>query len=204
MKNPVPGGSLTALPDHRDARRRRQRVHPDERFISITDGQIFLETDLFYSGVRPAINVGLSVSRVGGNAQIKAMKSVAGTLKLDLAQYREKAAFSQFASDLDKVTRDMLERGVRLVEILKQGQYQPQPVERQIVIIYAGTKGYLDDLPTNKLGDFEKGLVQHLTAKHPKLFEGIRETKVLGKDLEEELKKAIVEFKTAFGKGETK
>ena len=168
--------------------------------ISITDGQIFLETDLFYSGVRPAINVGISVSRVGGNAQIKAMKSVAGTLKLDLAQYREKAAFSQFASDLDKVTRDMLERGVRLVEILKQGQYQPLPVEKQIVIIYAGTKGYLDDLPTNKLGAFEKGLIDFLSAKHPKIFEGIKVKKVLDKDIEEELKKALGEFKSAFGK----
>src|SRR6185312_12339375 len=145
-------------------------------------------------------NVGISVSRVGGNAQIKAMKSVAGTLKLDLAQYREKAAFSQFASDLDKVTRDQLERGVRLVEILKQGQYTPLPVEKQIVIIYAGTKGYIDDLPTNKLGAFEKGLTDYLTSKHPKIFEGLKAKKVLDKDIEEELKKALVEFKTAFGK----
>ena len=168
--------------------------------ISITDGQIFLETDLFYRGIRPAINVGLSVSRVGSAAQIKAMKQVAGRIKLELAQYREMAAFSQFASDLDKVTRDMLERGVRLVEILKQGQYQPLPVERQIVIIYAGTKGYIDDLPTSKLGAFEKGLIDFITTKHPKVFEGIRTKKVLDKEIEEELKKAIVEFKTAFGK----
>ncbi|MGO9707544.1 MAG: F0F1 ATP synthase subunit alpha, partial [Polyangiaceae bacterium] len=146
----------------------------------------------------------ISVSRVGGNAQIKAMKSVAGTLKLDLAQYREKAAFSQFASDLDKVTRDMLERGVRLVEILKQGQYQPLPVEKQIVIIYAGTKGYLDELPTGQLGAYEKGLIQFLTAKHPKILENLREKKVLDKEIEEELKKALGEYKTAFGKGETK
>ncbi len=201
VKNPHSGGSLTALPII-ETQGGDVSAYIPTNVISITDGQIFLETDLFYSGVRPAINVGISVSRVGGSAQVKAMKSVAGTLKLDLAQYREKAAFSQFASDLDKVTRDMLERGVRLVEILKQGQYQPLPVEKQIVIIYAGTKGYLDDLPTNTLGDFEKGLIQHLTGKHPKLLDGIREKKVLDKELEEELKKALGEFKTAFGKGD--
>ena len=201
VKNPNSGGSLTALPII-ETQGGDVSAYIPTNVISITDGQIFLETDLFYSGVRPAINVGISVSRVGGNAQIKAMKSVAGTLKLDLAQYREKAAFSQFASDLDKVTRDMLERGVRLVEILKQGQYQPLPVEKQIVIIYAGTKGYLDDLPTNKLGDFEKGLIQHLTAKHPKILENLKEKKVLDKEIEEELKKALGEFKTAFGKGD--
>ncbi|HEY2514981.1 MAG TPA: F0F1 ATP synthase subunit alpha [Polyangiaceae bacterium] len=201
VKNPNSGGSLTALPII-ETQGGDVSAYIPTNVISITDGQIFLETDLFYSGVRPAINVGISVSRVGGNAQIKAMKSVAGTLKLDLAQYREKAAFSQFASDLDKVTRDQLERGVRLVEILKQGQYAPMPVERQIVTIYAGTKGYLDDLPTNKLGAFEKGLIDFLSAKHPKVMDGIKETKVLGKDLEEELKKALGEFKTAFGKGD--
>ena len=200
VKNPHSGGSLTALPII-ETQGGDVSAYIPTNVISITDGQIFLETDLFYSGVRPAINVGISVSRVGGNAQIKAMKSVAGTLKLDLAQYREKAAFSQFASDLDKVTRDMLERGVRLVEILKQGQYAPLPVEKQIVIIYAGTRGYLDDLPTAKLGDFEKGLIQHLTAKHPKFLESLRDKKVLDKELEDELKKALGEFKTAFGKG---
>ncbi len=203
VKNPNSGGSLTALPII-ETQGGDVSAYIPTNVISITDGQIFLETDLFYSGVRPAINVGISVSRVGGNAQIKAMKTVAGTLKLDLAQYREKAAFSQFASDLDKVTRDMLDRGVRLVEILKQGQYQPLPVEKQIVIIYAGTKGYLDDLPTGKLGDFEKGLIAHLSAKHPKVLENIREKKVLDKEIEEELKKALGEFKTAFGKGEAK
>ena len=202
VKNPNSGGSLTALPII-ETQGGDVSAYIPTNVISITDGQIFLETDLFYSGVRPAINVGISVSRVGGNAQIKAMKTVAGTLKLDLAQYREKAAFSQFASDLDKVTRDQLERGVRLVEILKQGQYAPMPVERQIVTIYAGTKGYLDDLPTNKLAAFEKGLIDFLSAKHPKIMDGIKETKVLGKDLEEELKKALGEFKTAFGKGDT-
>ena len=200
VKNPNSGGSLTALPII-ETQGGDVSAYIPTNVISITDGQIFLETDLFYSGVRPAINVGISVSRVGGSAQVKAMRSVAGTLKLDLAQYREKAAFSQFASDLDKVTRDMLERGVRLVEILKQGQYAPLPVEKQIIVIYAGTKGYVDDLPVNKLAEFEKGLIDHLTAKHPKVFESIREKKVLEKDAEEELKKAIGEFKTAFGKG---
>jgi F-type H+-transporting ATPase subunit alpha len=203
VKNPNSGGSLTALPII-ETQGGDVSAYIPTNVISITDGQIFLETDLFYSGVRPAINVGVSVSRVGGSAQIKAMKSVAGTLKLDLAQFREKAAFSQFASDLDKVTRDMLERGARLVEILKQGQYAPQPVEKQIVIIYAGTKGYLDELPVKSLGAYEKGLIEFLTAKHPKVLEGIREKKTLDKDVEEELKKALVEFKTAFGDGQGK
>jgi len=200
LKNPQSGGSLTALPII-ETQAGDVSAYIPTNVISITDGQIFLETDLFYSGVRPAINVGISVSRVGGSAQIKAMKSVAGTLKLDLAQFREKAAFSQFASDLDKVTRDMLERGARLVEILKQGQYQPLPVEKQIVIIYAGTKGYVDDLPTSKLAAFEKGLYDLISSKHPKIFETIRAKKVMDKDTEEELKKALAEFKSAFGKG---
>jgi F-type H+-transporting ATPase subunit alpha len=201
VKNPNSGGSLTALPII-ETQGGDVSAYIPTNVISITDGQIFLETDLFYSGVRPAINVGISVSRVGGSAQIKAMKGVAGTLKLDLAQYREKAAFSQMASDLDKVTRDMLDRGARLVEILKQGQYQPMAVENQIVIIYAGTKGYLDGIEVNRLGDFEKGLIQHLNGRHPTLLTGIREKKVLDKELEDELKKALTEFKSAFGKGD--
>jgi F-type H+-transporting ATPase subunit alpha len=200
MMNPNSGGSLTALPII-ETQGGDVSAYIPTNVISITDGQIFLESDLFFSGVRPAINVGISVSRVGGNAQIKAMKSVAGTLKLDLAQFREKAAFSQFASDLDKVTRDMLERGARLVEILKQGQYVPLPVEKQIVIIYAGTKGWLDELPVAKLGAYEKGLYSHIEAKHPAFFEALRTKKVLDKDLEAELKKALEEFKGAFGKG---
>src|ERR1700710_212321 len=159
------GGSLTALPII-ETQAGDVSAYIPTNVISITDGQIFLEGDLFYSGVRPAINVGISVSRVGGSAQIKGMKSVSGTLKLDLAQYREKAAFSQSASDLDKVTRDMLERGARLVEILKQGQYVPIPVEKQIVIIYAGTKGYLDGLAVAKLGNYEKELYAFLEGKH--------------------------------------
>jgi F-type H+-transporting ATPase subunit alpha len=203
VKNPRSGGSLTALPII-ETQAGDVSAYIPTNVISITDGQIFLETDLFYSGVRPAINVGISVSRVGGNAQIKAMKSIAGTLKLDLAQYREKAAFSQFASDLDKVTRDMLERGARLVEILKQGQYVPLPVEKQIVIIYAGTKGFVDHLETSQLAAYEKGLYDFLGARYKDLFAQIRDKKVLDKDLEARLQQAIKEFNTGFGKGDKK
>ena len=199
VKDPTSGGSLTALPII-ETQAGDVSAYIPTNVISITDGQIFLESDLFFSGVRPAINVGVSVSRVGGSAQIGAMKKVAGTLKLDLAQYREKAAFSQFASDLDKVTRDMLERGVRLVEILKQGQYVPLPVEKQVVIVYAGTKGYLDELPTSKLGEYESQLYAFLESKHPDIFETIRTKKKLD-DIEDKLKKALVEFGKGFGKG---
>jgi F-type H+-transporting ATPase subunit alpha len=202
LKNPSSGGSLTALPII-ETQGGDVSAYIPTNVISITDGQIFLESDLFFSGVRPAINVGISVSRVGGSAQIGAMKSIAGTLKLDLAQYREKAAFSQFASDLDKVTRDMLERGVRLVEVLKQGQYVPLPVEKQIVIIYAGAKGYLDGLEVSKIGAYEKGLYEFIESSHPAVFEGIRTKKKLDKDLEELLKKALVAYGKAFGKGES-
>ncbi len=200
LRNPNSGGSLTALPII-ETQGGDVSAYIPTNVISITDGQIFLESDLFFSGVRPAINVGISVSRVGGNAQIKAMKSIAGTLKLDLAQYREKAAFSQFASDLDKVTRDMLERGARLVEILKQGQYVPIPVERQVVIIYAGTKGYLDGLPVSKLGDYEKELYAFIDGQHKDFFEKVKTKKVLDKDLEPELKTILEKFNKAFGKG---
>jgi F-type H+-transporting ATPase subunit alpha len=203
FKNPASGGSLTALPII-ETQGGDVSAYIPTNVISITDGQIFLEGDLFYSGVRPAINVGISVSRVGGSAQIKAMKSIAGTLKLDLAQYREKQAFSQFASDLDKVTRDQLERGARLVEILKQGQYVPQPVEKQIIIIYAATKGYVDDIPVSRLGAYEKELHEFLAGKYASIYESIRTKKALDKDLEAELKKALDEFKGVFGKGDKK
>jgi F-type H+/Na+-transporting ATPase subunit alpha len=202
VKNPNSGGSLTALPII-ETQGGDVSAYIPTNVISITDGQIFLESDLFFSGVRPAINVGISVSRVGGSAQIGAMKSIAGTLKLDLAQYREKAAFSQFASDLDKVTRDMLERGSRLVELLKQGQYVPLAVEKQIVIIYAGAKGYLDGIQPAQIGAYEKGLYEFLGSKYESIFEGIRTKKKLDKDLEESLKKALEEFGRAFGKGES-
>ncbi len=205
VRDPHGGGSLTALPII-ETQAGDVSAYIPTNVISITDGQIFLETDLFYSGVRPAINVGISVSRVGGAAQVAAMKAIAGTLKLDLAQYREKAAFSQFASDLDKVTRDMLDRGVRLVEILKQGQYVPLAVEKQIVIIYAATKGFVDALPVGKLGEYEHQLYAFIDSKYPDIFEDLRQKKTLkGNDIEEKLKKALKEFGSAFaGSGEKK
>jgi len=200
LRNPLSGGSLTALPII-ETQGGDVSAYIPTNVISITDGQIFLETDLFYSGVRPAINVGISVSRVGGNAQIKAMKGVAGTLKLDLAQYREKAAFSQFASDLDRVTREMLDRGVRLTEVLKQGQYVPLPVEKQVILIFAATKGFVDGLPVEKLGAYEKELYSFLEANHPEVFETVRTKKVIDKDFEGELRKILEKFGKAFGKG---
>ncbi len=200
-KDPHSGGSLTALPII-ETQAGDVSAYIPTNVISITDGQIFLESDLFYSGVRPAINVGISVSRVGGNAQIKAMKSVAGTLKLDLAQYRAMAAFAQFASDLDAVTRKQLERGARLVELLKQGQYQPLAVEKQIVSIFAGTKGYLDALPMEKIAPYEHDVHAFLEAKHPTIFEDIRARKVIDKDLEGRLSSALDQFAKAFGRGD--
>src|SRR5271155_2194360 len=163
-------GSLTALPII-ETQAGDVSAYIPTNVISITDGQIFLETDLFYSGVRPAINVGISVSRVGGSAQIKAMKAIAGRLKLELAQYREMAAFAQFAGDLDKVTRDQLERGARLVELLKQGQYAPVPVEKQIIIIYAGTRGYVDKLALSQIAAYESGLFDFIEKKFPAIYE---------------------------------
>ncbi len=198
VKDPLSGGSLTALPVI-ETQAGDVSAYIPTNVISITDGQIFLEADLFYSGVRPAINVGISVSRVGGNAQIKAMKSVAGSLKLDLAQYREMAAFSQFASDLDQITRNMLERGARLVEILKQGQYVPLPVEKQVVIIYAGTNGHLDGIDVSRLAEYERELYAFIDSKHPKIFETIRTKKAMDKDTEGTLKTALSDFAKAFG-----
>ncbi|MFO0743033.1 MAG: F0F1 ATP synthase subunit alpha [Labilithrix sp.] len=197
-KDPLSGGSLTALPII-ETQAGDVSAYIPTNVISITDGQIFLESDLFFSGVRPAINVGISVSRVGGNAQTKAMKSVAGSLKLDLAQYREKAAFSQFASDLDQVTRNMLERGARLVEILKQGQYVPLPFEKQVVIIYAGTKGFLDQLEVSKLAEYEKQLMSFIESKHPTILESIRTKRQVDDETTKALEKALKEFGTAFG-----
>jgi F-type H+-transporting ATPase subunit alpha len=198
LKNPRSGGSLTALPVI-ETQAGDVSAYIPTNVISITDGQIFLETDLFYSGVRPAINVGISVSRVGGSAQIKGMKSVAGRIKLELAQYREMAAFAQFASDLDKVTRDQLERGARLVEILKQGQYVPIAVEKQIVIIYAATKGYVDKLALGQMVAYEKGLYDFIEKRYPAIYETLRTKKQLDDATEGTLKKALEEFSTAFG-----
>jgi F-type H+-transporting ATPase subunit alpha len=164
--------------------------------ISITDGQIYLGSDLFYSGIRPAINVGLSVSRVGGSAQIKAMKGVAGSLRLDLAQYREMAAFAQFGSELDKATQAQLARGVRMVELLKQGQYQPMPVENQVISIFAGTNGYLDDVPVNKVRQFEEDLLDYVKREHAKIQRDIVSKGKLDDELTAELKKILAAFKS--------
>ncbi len=191
------GGSLTALPII-ETQAGDVSAYIPTNVISITDGQIFLETDLFYSGVRPAINVGLSVSRVGGSAQIKAMRQVAGTLRLSLAQYREMAAFAQFGSDLDKATQNMLSRGERMVAILKQGQYQPLPVERQITIVYAGTSGLLDKLPVERIADFEKGLYEYIDLKQPEVFAAIREKKTLDDALKATLTKIIETYQSTF------
>jgi F-type H+-transporting ATPase subunit alpha len=197
VKNPHSGGSLTALPVI-ETQAGDVSAYIPTNVISITDGQIFLETDLFYSGVRPAINVGLSVSRVGGSAQIKAMKSVAGTLKLELAQFREMAAFAQFASDLDAATRKQLERGQRLTELLKQGQYVPMPVEEQIVIVFAGTKGYVDSLPLGSLKRYEQELMSFLKANHADVLTGIRTKKALDDELTKKLNSALSEFGKKF------
>jgi F-type H+-transporting ATPase subunit alpha len=166
--------------------------------ISITDGQIYLEANLFYSGVRPAVNVGLSVSRVGGSAQVKAMKQVAGKLRLDLAQYNELAAFAQFGSDLDKASQAQLARGQRLVEILKQGQYEPLPVAQQVALIFAATNGFLDDLPLESLLRFETGLYQHLLTDRPEVLKSLTEKKVLDDAMKAELTQAVTEFKGRF------
>jgi F-type H+-transporting ATPase subunit alpha len=163
--------------------------------ISITDGQIFLETDLFYSNVRPAVNAGISVSRVGGNAQIKAMKQVAGRLRLDLAQFRELEAFAQFGSELDAATQRQLARGARVVEVLKQPQYQPMPVEQQVMIIFAVTNGLLDDVDVAQLRAWEKGFHEFMTAQKPEIGEEIRGKKALPDDLQARLRAAIEEYK---------
>ena len=191
------GGSLTALPII-ETQAGDVSAYIPTNVISITDGQIFLESDLFYSGVRPAINVGISVSRVGGNAQIKAMKQVAGTLRLELAQYREMAAFAQFGSDLDQATQRQLNRGARLVELLKQDQYQPLPVEKQILIIYAGTNGFVDELPLNSLKKYEQELYAFIESKHPDIFADILKKRELDNDLKAKLNKTLEEFKGTF------
>jgi F-type H+/Na+-transporting ATPase subunit alpha len=191
------GGSLTALPII-ETQAGDVSAYIPTNVISITDGQIFLESDLFYSGVRPAINVGISVSRVGGNAQIKAMKQVAGTLRLELAQYREMAAFAQFGSDLDQATQRQLNRGSRLVELLKQGQYEPLPVEKQILIIYAGTNGFVDELPLTALKKYEQELYAFIEAKHPDIYDDILKKRELDSDLRAKMNKVLEEFKGGF------
>lgn len=190
-------GSMTALPII-ETQAGDVSAYIPTNVISITDGQIFLETDLFYSGVRPAINVGLSVSRVGGSAQIKGMKQVAGQLRLDLAQYREMAAFAQFGSDLDAATQAQLHRGERLVELLKQGQYKPLTVVQQIVSIFSGVRGLVDDIPVASIQKFESGLINFMEDKHQALMNKIAEAKKLDDDSESQLKAAIEEFKGLF------
>lgn len=197
LNDKLGAGSLTALPII-ETQAGDVSAYIPTNVISITDGQIFLETDLFNSGVRPAINVGLSVSRVGGSAQIKAIKKVAGTLRLELAQYRELQAFSQFASDLDESSRKQLERGQRMVEVLKQPPYNPLPVENQVVLIYAGSNGYLDDIPASAVAKFEAELYPYLEAKYPDVFEQIRSKKSVEKDTQDKLDKALGEFKATF------
>jgi len=191
------GGSLTALPII-ETQAGDVSAYIPTNVISITDGQIFLETDLFNSGVRPAVNVGISVSRVGGSAQIKAMRQVAGSMKLDLAQYRELAAFAQFGSDLDKATQNQLNRGQRLVEVLKQKQFSPLPFSKQILIIYAGTNGFLDDLPVDQVPDFETELYKYVDATNPQILRTIMEKKILDDNLKAEMSKTIKECKETF------
>jgi len=188
------GGSLTALPLI-ETQASDVSAYIPTNVISITDGQIYLETDLFNAGQRPAMNPGLSVSRVGGDAQIKAMKQTAGTLRLDLAQYRELAAFSQFASDLDVATRKQLERGERLMQVIKQGLHEPLPVAKQIVIIYAGGNGYLDDVPVSEIQEFEKQLFEALDSTYVDFVNRLNKEKVLTDPIKEELNKLLKEFK---------
>jgi len=194
-----PGGSLTALPII-ETQAGDVSAYIPTNVISITDGQIFLESDLFFAGVKPAINVGISVSRVGGSAQVKAMRSVAGRLRLDLAQFRELEAFSAFASDLDAATKRQLDRGARTVEILKQPQYTPMAVEQQVLTIYAATNGYLDDVEVSRVREWESQFHQFVAARFPQITEKLRTEKVLSKDTEADLKKAIDEFKQTFAK----
>ncbi|HEX9756247.1 MAG TPA: F0F1 ATP synthase subunit alpha [Nitrospiria bacterium] len=191
------GGSLTALPII-ETQAGDVSAYIPTNVISITDGQIYLGSDLFYSGIRPAINVGLSVSRVGGSAQIKGMKKVAGTLRLDLAQYREMAAFAQFGSELDKATQAQLARGVRMVELLKQDQYEPVPVELQILVIFAGTQGYLDDIPVEEVRPFEKRLVQHITDDHGDLRAELVKKKAMDDELTAKVKQILENFKKEY------
>lgn len=201
LNDALGGGSLTALPII-ETQAGDVAAYIPTNVISITDGQIYLEADLFYAGQRPAINVGLSVSRVGGAAQLKAMKQVAGHLRLDLAQYHELAAFAQFGTDLDKATQVSLSRGERMMELLKQVQYRPMPVEEQIALVYAGVNRYLDDLPVDRIRLFEQEYLRFMHSNYSTVLDEIREKKELDEELEDKIKKSIVEFKESFAKGE--
>ena len=197
LSDSLGGGSLTALPII-ETQEGDVSAYIPTNVISITDGQIYLENNLFNSGIRPAIDVGLSVSRVGGNAQIKAMKKVAGTLRLDLAQFRELEAFAKFGSDLDKATLAQLTRGERMVEILKQNQYVPMAVEHQVVIIFAGGQGMLDDIPNDRVGEFEKGLLGYIDAKHSEMLAAIKSAGEISDEINKKLRKAIEDYKKGF------
>ena len=197
LSDSLGAGSLTALPII-ETQEGDVSAYIPTNVISITDGQIYLENNLFNSGIRPAIDVGLSVSRVGGNAQIKAMKKVAGTLRLDLAQFRELEAFAKFGSDLDKATLAQLTRGERMVEILKQNQYVPMAVEHQVVIIFTGGQGMLDDIPNERVGEFEKGLLGHIDAKHSEMLATIKSVGEISDEINKELRKAIEDYKKGF------
>jgi F-type H+-transporting ATPase subunit alpha len=190
-------GSLTALPII-ETQAGDVSAYIPTNVISITDGQVYLEPSLFFSGVRPAINVGLSVSRVGGAAQVKAMKQVAGTLKLDLAQYRELAAFAQFGSDLDKATQAQLDRGVRLVELLKQPQFQPMSLGEQVTILFAGTRGFLDKYPVDKLKTYEPQLLNFVKTKYPEIMKEIDDKKIISSELEKKMKEVLTEFDAVY------
>jgi F-type H+-transporting ATPase subunit alpha len=197
LNDQLGGGSLTALPII-ETQLGDVSAYIPTNVISITDGQIYLEGDLFYAGIRPAVNVGLSVSRVGGSAQIKAMKQVAGKLRLDLAQYREMAAFAQFGSELDKATLAQLNRGQRMVEVLKQGQNVPLPVEKQILIIHAGTSGYLDDLPVEAIAAFEQALSKFAETRYPGISKELTEKKEISDSLRVQMDTCIQECKAEF------
>jgi F-type H+-transporting ATPase subunit alpha len=197
---PDSGGSMTALPLIETLEGEVSAYIPTN-VISITDGQIYLEPDLFFAGVRPAVNVGISVSRVGGNAQVKAMKQIAGALRLDLASFRELEAFSQLGTELDVATQRQLDRGERMVELLKQPQYRPFPVEEQIVSIFAGAKGYLDDLPVSRVGEFEAALLKCFRDEFPELLDELRTTGEMSDELSDKLARVITDFKGHFADG---
>ena len=199
LSDALGAGSLTALPII-ETKAGDVSAYIPTNVISITDGQIFLETDLFYSNVRPAVNAGISVSRVGGNAQIKAMKQVAGRLRLDLAQYRELEAFAQFGSELDPATQRQLARGARVVEVLKQPQYQPMRVDQQVIVIFAVTNGLIDDVDVPKIKEWEKGLLEFIAAQHSAIVDEIKTKKAISDDLSGRLKKAIEEYKALGGR----
>ena len=197
LSDELGGGSLTALPII-ETQAGDVSAYIPTNVISITDGQIYLETEMFNAGFRPAINAGLSVSRVGGSAQIKAMKKIAGPIRVELAQYRELQSFAQFGSDLDAATKEQLEQGARIQQILKQPQYAPMPVEKQVVIIYAATRKYLLDIPVDEVLDFEKGLLEYMDAKHADVLEALRTQKVLTDDIEKGIIAAIMDFKASY------